>query len=95
MDCPTISEAVYPKSFSAAGFHVTTVPSRVLLTIASSLEAMMAAKWRASRSNCFVSVTSRAIFDAPMTVPSGALIGETVNEMSTRRPSFATRTVSK
>jgi hypothetical protein len=30
-------------------FHVTTVPSSVVLMIASSLDATMAAKWRASR----------------------------------------------
>ena len=59
IDCPTISDAAYPNSLSAAGFHVTTVPSRVLLMIASSLVATMAAKW-ASRSNRFATVRSRA-----------------------------------
>ena len=43
----------------------------------------------------FRSVMSRATFDAPMTRPSSSRIGETVREMSIRRPSLATRTVSK
>ena len=43
----------------------------------------------------FRSVMSRATFDAPTTRPSASRTGETVREMSSRRPSLATRTVSK
>ena len=40
-------------------------------------------------------IVSRETFDAPMTRPSASRTGETVSEISRRRPSFATRTVSK
>ena len=40
-------------------------------------------------------VRSRVIFDAPMMVPFESRIGEIVSETSKRRPSLATRTVSK
>ena len=37
---------------------------------------------------------SRAIFDAPMTLPSASTIGDTVIEMSSSVPSLRRRTVS-
>ena len=40
-------------------------------------------------------VMSRAIFDAPMILPSALLTGEIVRDTSTRLPSFRNRTVSK
>jgi hypothetical protein len=42
---------VYPKIFSAPGFHDVMMPSRVLLTMASSEEAMIADKSEATPSN--------------------------------------------
>jgi hypothetical protein len=38
---------------------------------------------------------SRAVYDTPIIVPDTSFTGETVREMSMRRPSFAMRTVSK
>jgi hypothetical protein len=38
---------------------------------------------------------SRAIFDAPTTIPCSFLIGDMVSEMSTSEPSFLRRFVSK
>jgi hypothetical protein len=40
---PIISSAVNPKSLSAAAFHDVTIPCNVLLAIASSEDAMIAA----------------------------------------------------
>jgi hypothetical protein len=37
---------------------------------------------------------SRAVFDAPTTVPSAFLMGDTVSEISTKLPSLRRRTVS-
>jgi hypothetical protein len=94
MERPIISAAVKPKSRSAERFQDTTIPFRSLLMIASSLDSTMAAKCRASRSSRRASVMSRTVFEAPTTSPSGASIGETVNETSMRRPSLRMRTVS-
>jgi hypothetical protein len=43
IDWPIISWAVNPKSLSAAPFHEVTIPWSVLLAIASSDDAMIAA----------------------------------------------------
>ena len=43
---------------------------------------------------CLRSVMSRAIFDAPMILPSAFLMGDTVSEISTKLPSLRWRTVS-
>src|SRR5690349_10830314 len=59
MGCPIISAAVKPKSRSAAVFHEVTTPWSVLLTMASSDDAMMAA--RCARSSSAVSESSRPI----------------------------------
>ncbi len=88
MDWPIISAAVKPNIRSAAVFHEVTIPFRSLPTIASSLDSTIAAKSRASRSRRLVSVTSRAISDAPAIVPSDVMIGETVDDTSRRRPSL-------
>ena len=50
--------------------------------------AMAASAWRWAE-------MSRAIFDTPMMVPESSRTGETVSEMSMRRPSLARRSVSK
>ena len=52
-----------------------------------------ASRCDSSRRLCFV--MSRAIFEAPMTRPSGARMGETVSEMSIGRPHLSWRIVSK
>ncbi len=54
IDAPIISSAVKPNSCSAALFHEVTMPSRVLLTIASSEDATMAARCARRRSNSSV-----------------------------------------
>jgi len=56
--CPTASDAVKPNILSAAGFHVWMMPSRSLLTIASSEERMRAVSWNDASSACFRSVMS-------------------------------------
>ena len=59
---------------------------------------MLTDSWRAASSCCwtrFSAVMSRAILEAPMNSPNGSLIGETVREISMRRPSLVLRTVSK
>src|SRR5262245_4415820 len=54
---PIISSALQPKSRSAAAFQEVTVPSSVLLTMASSDESMMAARYaRASSGGLCVGV---------------------------------------
>jgi hypothetical protein len=50
---------------------------------------------RCSFSACLRSVMSRATLDAPITCPDLSRSGDTHNDMSISRPSFATRTVSK
>src|SRR5215468_9853523 len=45
-----MSSAVKPKSRCAPEFQEVTIPSRVLLTMPSSEESMMAAKWARARS---------------------------------------------
>src|SRR6185436_5263130 len=50
MEEPTISSAEYPKMRSAAAFQVSTVPSSVLLTIASSEDSTIEANLAAVRS---------------------------------------------
>jgi hypothetical protein len=47
------------------------------------------------RSIRFFSVISRAIFDAPIIVPAEFRTGDTLSEISTRRPSLVSRSVSK
>jgi hypothetical protein len=47
MDCPIISEAVYPNIRSAALFQEVTMPLGSLLTIASSDDATIAPSRRA------------------------------------------------
>ena len=95
MGRPIASAAVQPNIRSAAGFHEVMIPSRVLLTIASSEESTMAASRARVSSKRRRSLMSRAIFEAPTTRPVESLTGETVSDTSTRRPSFVTRTVSK
>lgn len=50
---PTASDAVKPNIASAPGFHEVIVPSRILLTIASSAPVTMAAR-RAESSSLIV-----------------------------------------
>ena len=65
------------------------MPSRSLLTIASSLESTIAASRRASRCARSTRVRSRAIFDAPTTWPVASRIGETVREIGNDAAVFA------
>ena len=60
------------------------------VTIASSLDSTMAASRLAARSARSRPLMSRAIFEAPMIVPSGPRIGETVREIGTSTPSRRT-----
>ena len=55
-------------------------------TAASRSMANDAWRWR---------VMSRAIFEAPTTVPASSRIGETLSEIGSRLPSFRCRMVSK
>ena len=80
---------------SADLFQVVMIPSRVLLTMASSELSTMAASRAVLRSARLRSVISRATLEAPMTWPEESLTGEMVREMSTREPSLRWRTVSK
>ncbi len=48
IDLPMISAAWYPKRRVAAGFHEVTMPSGVLLMMASSEDSTMAAPPRSS-----------------------------------------------
>ena len=50
--------------------------------------------WRRTRWVRLLSVMSRAVSDAPMISPVGPLIGDTLSETSTLRPSLRKRTVS-
>ena len=92
---PTASAAVHPKIRSAPRFQEVMTPSRVLLTIASSDESMIAARRDRSSSRRRRSVMSRATLEAPTMRPALFRTGDTVNEMSRSRPSFVIRTVSK
>ena len=58
MDRPTASAAVYPNSFSAAGFQDRMIPPRSLLTMASAEERTRAVRWNDASSPCFLSVMS-------------------------------------
>ena len=63
--------------------------------MASSDDSTTAASRRLAASARFRSLMSRAIFDAPMTVPSSSRIGDTVSEIGTSDPSLRRRIVSK
>ena len=71
------------------------MPFRSLLMMASSEELTIAAsrpcRARARRS----SVTSRAMLEAPTTLPSAAWTGETVSAASMKRPSLRRRCTSR
>src|SRR3954453_21004675 len=56
---PTISSAVYPKIRAAARFHVSTVPARLWLMIASSDDSTIAASRRAAGSMVFIRMGTR------------------------------------
>ena len=55
---------------------------------------MLLACSRAAASSLVRSVTSRAIFEAPMMVPLSSLIGETVSDTAISAPSLRWRVVS-
>ena len=80
---------------SALLFQLVIVPLRSLLMIASSEESTIAPSRRLFRSARFVSVVSRAIFDAPMISPRAFFTGEIVRETSNKVPSLRRRNVSK
>ena len=70
--------------------------------IAWSVASVFLTRWlssststRCSSSLRLRSLTSRATLEAPTTSPAPLRIGDTVSEINSRRPSFATRTVSK
>ena len=71
------------------------------LAIACTEASVFLTRWlsssisrRCKASACLRSVMSRATFDAPTSRPDLSRTGDTVSEMSRRRPSLARRTVS-
>ncbi len=71
-DFPIASASVYPNMRSAAGFQDVMMLSRFLVMMASSDDSINAANRRAITAACTRSVMSRAIFEAPITVPASS-----------------------
>ena len=76
---------------------VTRNSSLARFAASASVRACCSRASSSSRSlaELFTAVMSRAIFEAPMICPVWSRTGETVNDTSICRPSFARRTVSK
>lgn len=68
MDFPMTSSAVYANIFSAPRFHERIVPSRFLLTIASSDDSTMAAKCSAAICMRSSSMTSK-VYNGNLSAP--------------------------
>ena len=80
-----------PSAPTACSSRVSTVRSREISR--ERAEVRVARREASSRERCR-SVMSRAITEAPTTVPSSSRRGETANETKINRPSFVTRSVS-
>jgi hypothetical protein len=98
MECACAIALMRP---SIIAVNSPTVAARVKCTMDRMTVRRFLARWSTSRarrcrraSASLRSVISRAIFEAPTTLPSVVLIGDTVSEMSTRLPSLRRRTVS-
>jgi hypothetical protein len=73
--------------FSRSSVDATSAPTSLSFWVLAAYSLVCAS----SRAR---SVTSRAIFEAPMMVPWSSRIGETVSEMEREVPSFLSRMVS-
>ena len=69
------------------------MPSSVLVVMASPLESITASMSWAASNTLLWALASRAIVDAPMTVPLESQMGETVNKAGNIVRSLRTRTV--
>ncbi len=71
------------------------MPTSFNFSVVAACSSASASKRERSASRRFRSEISRAIFEAPTTVPSSSRIGDTVSEMATREPFLRRRIVSK
>ena len=90
---PIISAAVYPKMRSAPLFQLVTMPSKSLLTMASSEDSIMAARERnrysLSRSACSAALRSVISTIADSTIgPSSVSTGFNPISIGNSLPSF-------